>query len=248
LNSVGDSIYACLRIRVHDRRGNPVTSCPELVVMQASNFRLWKITIPWKALLVLLAAEPVLVVIFYSVERYRLRAIEKNVVYGDNSNSTINFWKFEMPGLRNPRALSAEASKIPDSDEVIGVVVNGRPRAYWLKALKYPPWHIVNDVIVGVPVSVTYCDRTDCTRVYTNGQSSIPLDVNLGGLYGRQMVVKVAGSLYLQDSGKPFELGAGTPSLPYTIHPWMRTTWKEWKQRHPETDVFVGLGRPGPRP
>jgi Protein of unknown function (DUF3179) len=216
--------------------------------MQANNLRLWKITIPWRALLVLLAAEPVLVVIFYSVERFRLRAVEKAVVYGGHSAATEHFWKFEMPGLRNPQTLAAEASKIPDNDEVIGVVVNGRARAYWLKALRYPPWHIVNDVVVGVPVSVTYCDRTNCTRVYTNGQSSIPLDVNLGGLYGRQMVVNVAGSLYLQDSGKPFELGAGTPSLPYKNHPWVRTTWKEWREQHPETDVFVGLGRPGPRP
>ena len=153
-----------------------------------------------------------------------------------------------MSGLQNPRAFSAENSQIPDDDEVIGVVVNGKSRAYWLKALKYPPWHIVNDVAAGVPISVTYCDRTDCTRVYTNGQSSVPLDVNLGGLYGRQMVVKVGGSLYLQDSGKPFEVRAVPPSLPYTNHPWERTNWKVWRQRHPDTDVFIGLGKPGPIP
>ena len=216
--------------------------------MQANNFRFWNIALPWRVILVLLAAEPLLVAVFYSVERSRLHAVEKSVTYQNSGPITKKFWKFEMPGLRNPRALSAETSKIPDNDEVIGVVINGQPRAYWLKALKYPPWHIVNDVVAGVPVSVTYCDRTNCTRVYTNGQSSAPLDVNLGGLYGKEMVVNVAGSLYLQDSGKPFELGAGTPSLPYTHHPWERTTWKAWRERHPETDVFVGLGRPGPRP
>jgi hypothetical protein len=216
--------------------------------MQANNFRFWNIALPWRVILVLLAAEPLLVAVFYSVERSRLHAVEKSVTYRNSGPITKKFWKFEMPGLRNPRAYSAETSKIPDNDEVIGVVINGQPRAYWLKALKYPPWHIVNDVVAGVPVSVTYCDRTNCTRVYTNGQSSAPLDVNLGGLYGKEMVVNVAGSLYLQDSGKPFELGAGTPSLPYTHHPWERTTWKAWRERHPETDVFVGLGRPGPRP
>jgi hypothetical protein len=219
-----------------------------LVVLQANNFRFWNITIAWRVILVLLAVEPLLVVMFYSVERSHLRAVEKKVTYGNTGPTPKSFWKFEMPGLRNPRAFSAETSKIPDNDEVIGVVINDKPRAYWLKALKYPPWHIVNDVVVGVPVSVTYCDRTDCTRVYTNGQSSAPLDINLGGLYGREMVVKVAGSLYLHQSGKPFELGIGTPSLPYTNHPWKRTTWKEWRERHPETDVFIGLGRPGPSP
>lgn len=215
--------------------------------MQANHFRFWNIAIPWKVILVLLAVEPLVVVMFYSFEPSRLRGIQKKVPYGNNGPAPINFWKFEMSGLQNPRAFSAENSQIPDDDEVIGVVVNGKSRAYWLKALKYPPWHIVNDVAAGVPISVTYCDRTDCTRVYTNGQSSVPLDVNLGGLYGRQMVVKVGGSLYLQDSGKPFEVRRH-PSLPYTNHPWERTNWKVWRQRHPDTDVFIGLGKPGPSP
>jgi hypothetical protein len=217
-------------------------------VIHANNIRFWNITVPWRVILALLVVEPLVVVMFYAVERARLHADKKNVTYRNDGPTPVNFWKFEMSGLRNPRSFSAEASQIPDNDEVIGVVVNGRSRAYWLKALKYPPWHIINDVVVGVPIAVTYCDRTDCTRVYTNGESSVPLDVNLGGLYGRQMVVKVAGSLYLQDSGKPFEVGAGTPSLPYTNHPWERTTWQEWRQRHPNTDVFIGLGPPGPRP
>ena len=220
----------------------------ESVVYKASKFRIWKLTNPWKVLLIILIAEPVLVLSFYSAERVRLRWAEKDVTYGDGPNLPKNFWRFEMPGLRNPQALAAESSRIPDDDPVIGVVVNGSPRAYWLNALKYPPWHIVNDVVHGVPISVTYCDRTDCTRVYKGGETSKPLDVDLGGLYGKEMVVKVEGSLYLQNSGQPFEKGADAPSLPYSNHPWKRTTWKEWKQLHPETDIFVGLGTPGPKP
>ena len=215
--------------------------------MEASLSRQLKVPLTWLVILALLAVELVVAVGFYMVERARLHAIEKEVTYG-TKNAPKHFWLFEMPGIKNPPIVPAAQSKIADVDEVIGVVANGKPRAYWLKALRYPPWHIVNDIVVGVPVSVTYCDRTDCTRVYTNGQTSAPLDVNLGGLYGRQMVVKVAGSLYLQDTGKPFELGAGTPSLPYSNHPWERTTWKEWRLRHPESDVFLGLGRPGPTP
>ena len=134
------------------------------------------------------------------------------------------------PGKQSPRSICGStrcpafdplrpcrppAVRIADGDEVIGVVVNGKPRAYWLKALRYPPWHIVNDVVVGVPVSVTHCDRTDCTRVYTGRPSSTPLDINLAGLFGSEMVVNVDGVLYFQESGKPFEARAGAPSLPY---------------------------------
>jgi hypothetical protein len=218
--------------------------------MRASIFRVLKSPTIWRVILALLLVEIVVLLAFYSVERSRLRAVEKEVTYGNpgDAKPAKRLWKVELPGLQKPQTLPAATAKIADGDEVIGVVVNGNPRAYWLKALKYPPWHIVNDVVVGVPVSVTYCDRTDCTRVYTSGQSSTPLDVNLAGLYGREMVVKVRGVLYLQETGKPFELGAGVPSLPYADHPWERTTWKKWRQRHPETDVFIGQGGRGPKP
>jgi hypothetical protein len=215
--------------------------------MQARDFRLSKVPTTWKGILALPALGLAVVVASYWVERSRLRAVEKEVTYG-NPGQTKHFWKFEMPGLQNPRALPAAASKIADGDEVIGVMVNGKPRAYWLKALRYPPWHIVNDVVAGVPVSVTFCDRTNCTRVYTGAHSSTPLDLNLGGLYGHEMVVEAGGVLYLQETGKPFEAGAGVPPLPYADHPWERTTWKAWRQRHPETDVFIGLGGIGPKP
>jgi hypothetical protein len=198
-------------------------------------------------ILALLGLTLVVVVGFYLVERSRLRAVAKEVTHGTPEESK-HFWKFEMPGLQEPRALPAPEAKIADGDDVIGVVVNGKPRAYWLKALRYPPWHIVNDVVGGVPVSVTHCDRTNCTRVYTGARSSRPLDLNLGGLYGREMVVKVGDALYFQETGKPFEPGAAVPPLPYADHDWERTTWKAWRQRHPETEVFIGLGGIGPKP
>jgi Protein of unknown function (DUF3179) len=215
--------------------------------VKASIFRLLKAPLTWVAILSVVGVELVVVVGLYGIERARLLAIEKDVTYGTKSSSK-RFWKFEMSGLRSPPALPAPASKIADGDEVIGIVVNGKPRAYWLKALKYPPWHIVNDVVDEIPVSVTFCDRTNCTRVYTDRQGSTPLDVNLGGLYGKEMVVKIGGVLYYQESGKPFDRSQSATSLPYADHPWERTTWRDWKERHPETDIFIGLGRPGPKP
>jgi hypothetical protein len=215
--------------------------------MQASILRILKAPVVWMAIVAALVVELAVVIGFYWVERTRLHAVEKDVTYGTETASK-HLWTFEMPGLISPRAEPAAASKVADGDEVIGVVVNGKPRAYWLQALKYPPWHIVNDVVDGVPVTVTFCDHTNCTQVYTDRQSATPLDVNLGGLYGGELVLKIGGVLYFQESGKPFEPAEGAPSLPYADHPWERTTWKEWRQRHPETDVFIGLGGRGPQP
>jgi hypothetical protein len=215
--------------------------------MNATIFRLFQIPPMWLAILAALGVELIVVLGFYWVERISLHAVEKDVTYGKGIMSK-HLWKFEMPGLQRPRSLPAAASKIADGDEVIGVVVDGKAQAYSLNALGYPPWHIVNDVVAGVPVSVTYCDRNNCIRVYTDRRSSTPLDINLGGLYGKEMVVKIGGLLYFQETGKPFEAGEGASTLPYADLPWERTTWKEWRQRHPETDVFIGLVGNGPEP
>ena len=157
------------------------------------------------------------------------------------------FSPFMVPGSQDPRTLPANASRLADTEPVIGVVVNGKPRAYSVQAMSYPPWHVVNDVIVGVPVSVTFCDQSDCTRVYTSGGSAKPLDVDVAGLYGHEMIVKVDGFLYFQESGKAL-IGCSAGSLPYADFPWERTTWKAWRQRHPDTDVFVGQRGKGTDP
>ncbi len=212
--------------------------------------RVLKSSVVWRVIPALLLVEGVVLLAFYQVERSRLRAVEKEVSYGNHGTETPpkHLWKFEMPGLLKPQALPASAVKLADGEEVIGVVVQGKARAYWMKALRYPPWHIVNDVVEGIPVSVTYCDRTDCTQAYTSGKTSAPLDINLAGLFGREMVVKVGGVLYFQKDGQAFEPSASAQSIPYIEHPWERTTWKQWRQRHPDSDVFIGEGGIGPKP
>jgi hypothetical protein len=54
-----------------------------------------------------------------------------------------------------PRAVPArEASFLKPGDDVLGIVVAGRARAYAVTMLSYH--HVVNDVIAGTPVAVTY--------------------------------------------------------------------------------------------
>jgi hypothetical protein len=47
-----------------------------------------------------------------------------------------------------------EAGFLKDDDEVFGIVVAGRARAYPTTMISYH--HVVNDVIQGIPVAVTY--------------------------------------------------------------------------------------------
>ena len=49
---------------------------------------------------------------------------------------------------------AGEASFLTDDAEVFGLVVKGKARAYAVTMLSYH--HVVNDVIEGIPVAVTY--------------------------------------------------------------------------------------------
>ena len=49
---------------------------------------------------------------------------------------------------------AAEARFLKDDDEVLGFVIREKARAYAVTMLSYP--HVVNDVVAGIPVAVTY--------------------------------------------------------------------------------------------
>jgi hypothetical protein len=139
-----------------------------------------------------------------------------------------------------PPVVAAKDAVLGGGEEVIGVVVGQRARAYALGAFRSPSRHIVNDLIDGVPVSVAYCDARDCTRVYTAPQGALPLEMTQAGLRDGRMVVRFAGVLYDHESGRAIETGSGRTLLPLEPLPATRTTWDEWRRLHPGTDVYTG--------
>jgi hypothetical protein len=150
--------------------------------------------------------------------------------------------KFAMPGIVRPSTVEASASSLRDDEEVIGFEVGGRARAYRLDALRDRSRHLVNDLVGGVPVTVSYCDLSDCVRAYTGREGDRPLDVSVGGLYrGRDMVLDVGGTLYFQESGAKLSPGVGPAAIPLERLSPTRATWGEWKRLHPSTDVYEGV-------
>ncbi len=180
----------------------------------------------------------------FGLERASLRRDENKAVAVAGVPGRLTR-RFEVPGLARPPAVTAETSGLAEGEEVIGVVVGGRPRAYRLGALAYPPWHVVNDVVGGVPVTIAHCDLSGCTQAFAGEPGSRPLDVSQAGVVDGEMVVRVDGVAYWQRTGMPVDSSEGPSNLPYPHQEWTRTTWREWKQRHPATDVFVGV--PGSR-
>jgi hypothetical protein len=130
---------------------------------------------------------------------------------------------------------------LEDDEAVIGVRAGGRTRAYCVSALsKGHATHVVNDMLGGVPVSVTYCNMHRCARAFSDDEANQPLELAQGGLVTGSMVLRASGHRYRQDSGEPLDPDA--PPFPYVAYPAEVTTWGEWRREHPDTDVYLGFG------
>ena len=69
-----------------------------------------------------------------------------------------------IPSIDDPEFAPVAESELPDHEPVIGLTVGGDARAYPLRILI---WHeIVNDVVGGVPVAVTYCPLCNTGLVF----------------------------------------------------------------------------------
>jgi hypothetical protein len=182
----------------------------------------------------------VVVASVYGYERASLRADRNRTRIKVASKHEPAWVANQSRGIVRPKTVAAEASGMRDDEEVIGVVVGGKARAYRLDALCGRTRHLVNDLVGGVPVAVTYCDLSECIRVYSEPQGASPMDIEVAGMTDGEMVMKLGGVLYFHKSGRPMKPGDGSSALPFELLSPTRTTWKEWVRGHPETDVYVG--------
>ncbi|MCU0704948.1 MAG: DUF3179 domain-containing protein [Fimbriiglobus sp.] len=146
------------------------------------------------------------------------------------------------PPVNIPDGHSYTADDLPPDAPVIGVSVGDKHRAYALAAFEDVSRHVVNDLLAGRPVSVTYCPRTGCTRVFTD-QGMTRLRLAVGGWYEKlgvsQMVIRIGRERYQQETGREL---AGRGTLPYPTLGHEVTTWGAWHKAHPDSDVYTGGG------
>ncbi|MDP6444486.1 MAG: DUF3179 domain-containing (seleno)protein [Pirellulaceae bacterium] len=141
-------------------------------------------------------------------------------------------------GVTQPKLVTAATADIAADARVLGLVINGVPRAYLLDAMSGgPARHVVNDIIDGKAMTVIYCDITDRARVVEGDNE--PLDVRCAGWIDDGMAIWFDDSVYAQESLK----------VPLTDAPYELTTWDLWQESHPDSDIYVGtddpLGAPG---
>lgn len=189
-------------------------------------------------LLVLALVEGITVATIYYTERSELkRDMFKSFQVGGKVSDR---YEMAVPGIKQPPVHRAEEVRLNDAEEVIGVEIRGQARAYRLAAMKGREQHIVNDLVAGVPVSVTYCDVTECVRAFIDRNGHAPLDISQGGLKAEHMVITILGTSYIQDSAEPLDSSASNRPIPYDALPVERTSWKAWKTAHPDTEVYDG--------
>jgi hypothetical protein len=144
----------------------------------------------------------------------------------------------DLPGIPTPPVHSADVAGVADADEVIGIRVGRRARAYLLDAFVYPR-HVINDMVGGRAVSVTYCDRARFARVFTEESAKTPLQLDIAGQRMDGLILRVGRVEYAQKTGTNLTSAQGAP-FPFKDLAFVRTTWRQWRQANPDTDIYVG--------
>jgi len=143
-----------------------------------------------------------------------------------------------IPALDSPQFVSPAETQFGDQELIIGLEINGDARAYPYAILN---WHeIVNDVVGGVPVAVTYCPLCETNSVFIRKLGGLETTFGVsGGLYHSCLVMydRTTESLWVQPWGTPIA-GKHLSSPQLERVPAVRTTLGQWKKSHPNTLVL----------
>ena len=133
--------------------------------------------------------------------------------------------------------------QVTDAELVLGVVVNGQPRAYPINMLTGPEREVINDTVGGRPVAATWCHLCNNAVVYDRRVADRTLTFAVSGmLWNRNLVMYdvETDSLWAHLLGEAKQGPLIGTKL--SIVPGEMTTWADWAQRHPDT-TFLSMSR-----
>ena len=147
-----------------------------------------------------------------------------------------------IPSLDDPPMVPAtEAGYLKDDEDVFGVVLDGEAKAY---PLRFLDWHeMLNDQIAGRPITLSYCTLCGSGVLYSTGlgNGTVRRFATSGLLYrsNKLMFDRQTRSLWSNLYGEPVigRLADEPERHRLDILPMTRTTWLDWRRRHPETTV-----------
>jgi hypothetical protein len=143
-----------------------------------------------------------------------------------------------IPSINNPKFVPAsKAAFLEDDDIVIGLVKEGRGRAYPQRILI---WHeVVNDTFEGRPVAVTYCPLCGTAMVFDREIAGKVRTFGVSGLLYQSDVLMYdheSESLWSQlamEAVSGMQAGTRLKWLPSE-----HMTWAAWRRKYPEGEVL----------
>jgi hypothetical protein len=144
-----------------------------------------------------------------------------------------------IPSIDDPKFAAVSAiTDLAATEPVVGLTVNGDARAYPLRILT---WHeIVNDVVGGVPVIVTYCPLCNSAIVYDRRVDGRAVEFGTTGKLRHSDLVmydRETESWWQQFLGEAIigvRAGTRLTALPARLE-----SWEKFKSRHPDGQVLI---------
>ena len=170
------------------------------------------------------------------------------ILLSEASDQVIEALRDVIKPVYQPKYDNVDGGDWLDEDElVIGYEGDTEAFAYPIRMLNLH--EIVNELIDGAPVVITYCPLCGSGVVYSRelGDETLVFG-NTSALYESDMVMydHQTGSYWFQTFGEAI-VGPLTGKR-LTLLPSRTTTWADWKAQHPETKVLsrdLGLLRGG---
>jgi len=142
--------------------------------------------------------------------------------------------------ILDPQFVSAsETLFLQDDDILLGVARGNVAKAY--PAADLAQHGSVNDQMPGAPIEVTWCGVCNTGAVFRAEIKGRILHFDYDSMVGANEVHKdrETGSRWQQSTGEAISGPLKGSSL--ELYPFVRTTWKEWRRRYPNTLVLKPL-------
>lgn len=138
-----------------------------------------------------------------------------------------------IPAIDEPRFVSADQADLRPGDPVIGFHHGGEARAYPHRIVVFH--EIVNDVVGGLPVAITYCPLTATALGFRRGDTTLGVS---GQLINSNLVMydRASESYFSQIAATGITGEHRGRTLDEVDVTW--TTWEHWRAAHPDTRVL----------
>ncbi len=180
-----------------------------------------------------------------SVMEEQVRHLESPIAGRDGKPTSVTSREpvermVHAPGVRPSVFYAPGQITLSQNDEVVGVLVNGQPRAYLLDALRDLSHCVVNDVVGERAVAVIYAADEQRIRVLvsrrkqgvaptSSGEPAL-LNVGITGEIGGQLMISYRGQDFFSDE----------PLQGLSDYPFSHCTWSTWRHAYPDTDIYIG--------